>query len=186
MVKKLKFKEAKAERNVLKLDLGSGKGANTPEGFVQVDKHGGKGIKKVDLTGKWPWKSNSVDEARCAYLIHYLTAQQRVKFFNELYRVLKPGAQCQLVTPHWCANRAYADMNVQWPPVAEGFYHTLSKPWREQQNHADEFGLCCNFDATMGYGMHPSIVPKNTEYQQNAVMFYREAAQDLIATITKA
>lgn len=181
---KLKFKEQKADAT-LKLDLGAGKGANTPDGFIAVDKNGSKDIKTVDLTGKWPWKSGSVDEARAAYLIHYFTPAERVHFFNELHRVLKPGASCQITVPHWAANRAYADMLVQWPPIAEGWFYTLAKAWREGQNCVDESGLKCDFSATMGYGMHPAIVSRNMEYQQNAVQFYKEAAQDLIATLTK-
>jgi len=199
---KLKFKEQKAD-DTLRLDLGAGKGLSTPEGFTPVDKNPGKGIKVVDLVEQtkiknsadlikphvvfkpWPWKSGSVGEARAAYLLHYLTPKERVHFFNELYRILKSGASCQIIVPHWAANRAYADINVQWPPVAEGFFHTLSKAWRDGQNSQDESGFTCNFDVTMGYGMHPNIVSRNVEYQQNAVQYWKEAAQDLIVTLTK-
>lgn len=183
--KKLKFKEHVVEEKQLKLDLGAGKGGNTPEGFIPVDKIAFKGIMVVDLSKKWPWKNNSVDEARCSYMVHYLTTAERVNFINELYRVLKPGASCQIITPYWCANRAYADIQVQWPPVVEGWYPTLSKAWRDSQNAVDMSGMTCNFDQTLGYGMHPMIIHRNEEYKQHAVAFWKEAAQDLIATVTK-
>ena len=185
VTRKLKFTEVAAEPKRLCLDLGAGKGAATPEGFIPVDKIPFKGIKVVDLTARWPWRANSVDEVNCSMLLNYLTAKERVHFFNELWRVLKPGAKAQITTPMWSSHRAYIDLQAQWPPVSEGFYHTLSKAWRDAQNSVDTSGLKCDFDATAGYGLHPAIVARNQEYQQNAVMWSKEAAQDLIATVIK-
>ena len=185
MVAKLKFTEAKPD-TAIRLDLGAGKGLHTPDGFTPVDVVPWKGVKVMDLTKRWPWKANSVDEVNCAMLIQYLTAPQRVHFFNELHRVLKPGAKAMIVTPMWSANKAYVDILAQWPPVGEGFYYSLNKGWRDAQNCVDRSGLTCNFDAGMGYGLHQAIVPRNQEYQQDAVMWSKEAAQDLICTLTKA
>ncbi len=64
LVKRLKFKEQKPETKLLKLDLGAGKGGNTPEGFTPVDLCKWKGVKVVDLRKRWPWKANSVDEVQ--------------------------------------------------------------------------------------------------------------------------
>lgn len=183
---KLKFSAVKDEpKKGLRLDLGAGKGGATPEGFIPVDKQPFKGITVVDLAQRWPWKSNSVEEVNCAMLIHYLTAAQRVHFFNELWRVLKVDGKALIITPMWSSHRAYLDVQVQWPPVSEGFYHSLSKAWREAQNMVDTSGLKCDFESTAGYGLHPAIVPRNQEYQQNAVQWSKEAAQDLIATVIK-
>jgi hypothetical protein len=44
----------------------------------------------------------------------------------------------------------------------------------------------CDFAATWGYSLHPSIQHRNTEYQTFALSNYKEAAQDIIATLTKA
>jgi len=185
MVKKLKFEEIKPEPKRLRLDLGAGKGLNTPEGFTPVDVNPWEGVTVVDLRKRWPWKANSVDEARCIYVTHYLTAGERVHFFNELFRVLKPGAKALLHTPHWCSSRAYIDPRVQWPPVSEASYWSLNKAWREGQNEVDTTGLVCDFEPSLGYGMHHAIVVRNQEFQQDAVQWYKEAAQDLIATVTK-
>jgi hypothetical protein len=59
------------------------------------------------------------------------------------------------------------------------------KPWREQQNYVEQAGYTCNFDVGIGYGMHASILTRHEEFQINALTYYKEAAQDLIATITK-
>jgi hypothetical protein len=194
MVKKLKFNESKPDPSV-RLDLGAGKGLQTPEGFTPVDKHPWKGIRVVDLTQRWPWKANSVDEVNCAMLLHYLTAAERVHFFNELHRVLKPGTlldangqprgRATFVTPMWSSHRAYIDLQAQWPPVGEGFFASLSKPWRAAQNSMDTSGLTCDFEVVVGYGVHPEVMPRNDEFRRDAVTWYKEAAQDLHATLTK-
>lgn len=180
----LKFKEVKAPK-LLKLDLGAGKGANTPEDFVRVDIEPWEDNTVVDLSKPWPWGPDSVDEARCMYLIHYLKPAERVHFFNELHRVLKPGAKVVLHTPHWCAAKAYLDMRVQFPPVSESFYYTLQKGWRESQNEVDRFGLTCDFEVVIGYGLHPAVAVRHQERAQEQMAWHKEAAQELIATLTK-
>jgi SAM-dependent methyltransferase len=211
VVTKLRFSEVEPERNLLRLDLGSGKGGKVPQGwepgqYVRVDRVKHKEVDRVvDLAERsasftnsadrnaphggrfkaWPWKANSVDEVWADYLVHYLTASERVHFANELYRVLKPGARCSVIVPHWAAAKAYGDVRVQWPPVSEMWFHTLNKQWREQQNCADESGYTCDFDCTVGYGLHPGIIGRNTEYQQNAVTFWKEACQDIIGALVK-
>jgi len=183
VVKKLKFKEQK-EPELFRLDLGTGKGNKRPLGFIGVDIHGGKGILKVDLRKRWPWKSKSVDEVHCDYLLQYFNAAERVHFMQELYRVLKPEGKAVIIVPYWCAHKAYMDAGIAWPPISEGWFQTLAKPWREGQNYQDVSGLDCDFDSVLGYGMHPLITERNLEYQQHAVGFYKEAAQDLYATLT--
>lgn len=185
MVNRLKFREAPAEPKLLRLDLGSGKGAKCQPGFTAVDLHASKGVQAVDLRLRWPWKNDSVDEVHADYLVQYFSARERVHFANELYRVLKPGARAIIVTPYWAANKAYMDLNVCWPPVVEGWYATLSKTWRETQNYVDVSGYACDFDHTYGYGLHPDVNARALEYQMHAVTFQKEAAQDLAATLIK-
>jgi len=185
MAKKLHFTEHTQATDLLQLDLGAGKGINTPPGFTGVDLHEWKGIQVVDLRDKWPWKKDSVDEVNANYLVQYFTPTERVHFANELYRVLRVGAKAIIHTPYWAAAKAYGDVQVQWPPVSEAWYLTLSKAWREAQNYVDRSGYACDFDFTLGYGLHPQIIPRNQEYQQHAVTFWKEAAQDLCATLIR-
>ncbi len=186
MVAKLKFTEPTAESTLLKLDLGCGRGANTPDGFEKIDLHKSPGVRQVDLRGKWPWKSNTVDEAQANYLLHCLTMPERVHFANELYRVLKPGAKCMVIAPHWCAARAYSDPTAQWPPIAEGWFPWLNRAWRDAQGVADGSDLVCDFDIGLGYSdLHPALQSRNQEYVQHAFTFWKEAAQSLVATLTK-
>lgn len=137
-----------------------------------------------DLRKRWPTVSNSVDDAVASNVIQYLNAADRIHFVNELCRVLKPGGKAQIAVPYWSSNVAYGDIAVQWPPVVEHWFFHLNKDWREA-NNAKETRYSCDFDTTWGYSLHPLIAPRNQEYQQHAITFWKEAAQALVATLVK-
>ena len=192
----------------LKLDFGCG--PNKREGFTGVDSIAFPGVdivmnvvEKDSWTSlepqptlnvsfkKWPWEDNSVGEAHASHFIEHLEPMERWHFFNELYRVLKPGAKATIITPDWCSQRAYGDMTHKWPPVSGFFWFYLSKEWRAvNAPHNDsqhvKGGLSCNFGATWGPSLHPELVSRNQEYQQHAINFWKESCQDMICTLTKA
>jgi SAM-dependent methyltransferase len=174
----------------MKLDFGCG--PNPKEGFEGVDAIKFDNVTHlVDLrTAPYPWDDNSVDEAFSSHFVEHLTGLERVLFVNELYRILKPGATCQIVVPHWASCRAYGDPTHQWPPVSEFWFYYLSKEWRAANApHASiEYnpqGFNCNFEATWGYAMRPDLAIRNQEYQQFAMNNYKEVVTDTIATLKK-
>lgn len=169
---------------MVKLDLGCGK--NKKESFTGVDIRQFEGVDVVCDLGNdpWPWEADSVDEVHCSHMVEHLDAKQRIHFVNELYRVLKKGAKALIIVPYWASNRAYGDLTHQWPPVAEMWFYYLNKDWRSTNAPHNDF-YTCDFEATWGYSTHPSLATRNQEFQQFAVNFYKEAAQDIIATLTK-
>lgn len=200
------------ELPVIKLDLGCGK--NKAAGFLGVDRRKFEGVDAVtDFTtvGKWKFEDSkigeldlvpdgkkftlsdsSVTEVHCSHFLEHLDhsskSPQRVRFMNELYRVLIPGGKATIITPHWASNRAYGDFTHADKPVSEMFYYYLSKTWRQQNAPDNDIewnpdGYTCDFVATWGYGLHPQIQPRNTEFQTFALTFYKEAAQDLHCTL---
>ena len=184
--KPLVFTKHDPRTDEIRLDLGTGTGIHKPDGFIGVDLVPHRAVDRVvDMRKPWPWKSESVAEANCHYVMHYFTAAERVHVVNELWRVLKPGAKTVIVTPHEFASKAYGDLRVQWPPVAEAWYLTLNKAFRESEPYLKTCGYACDFDFTLGYGLHPGLVSRNQEYQQHAVTFWKEAAQDLCVTLVK-
>lgn len=174
---------------IIRLDIGCGK--NKQPGFIGLDQYKLPGVDIVcDLRKKLPYKDGSVDEIHCSHFIEHLTAQERVNFMNEIYRIMRVGAKATLIAPHWCSNRAYGDMTHCWPPISEMWFYYLSQKWRDDQvPHTDKKynkdGYNCDFDATWGYSVHPAIQTRNQEYQQHAMGFFKEAAQDIIATLIK-
>lgn len=174
-----------------KLDIGCG--SKKQPGFTGIDQYPMEGVDHVFKIGTdaWPIASNSVDEVHSSHFLEHLTAGERVHFYNELYRVLKPGAKATIIVPHWCSNRSYGDPTHQWPPVSEMSFYYLSKEWRESQApHTDKRwnpeGYDCNFAATWGYAVHPEVQQRSQDYQQMAMNFFKEACQDIFATIIKA
>ena len=174
----------------MKIDLGCG--PNKKEGFVGIDSIAFDGVDHVlDIgTERWPFDNETVDEAHASHFLEHLTATQRVHFYNELYRVLKPGMSATIIVPHWNSTRAYGDPTHQWPPVSEFSFYYLSREWRAgNAPHTDikhnSQGFDCHFEATWGYGMHPALFARNPEYQQFALSWHKEAAQDLHANLMK-
>ena len=183
MVKKATKLKAVEKPALLKLDLGCGK--NKREGFHGVDSRAFDKVDTVaDLTKRWPWGDASVEEVHCSHMIEHLSASERIHFVNELYRVLIVGGKATIIVPHWASNRAYGDLTHQWPPVSEMWFYYLDPKWREvNAPHNDQY--TCDFNVTWGYLLHPEITVRSQEYQQHALQFWKEAAQDMVATFTK-
>ena len=178
-----KKKRLKLEEEPLKLDLGCG--TRTRDGFQGVDVLNFGQRWKADLRERWPWEDGSVVEAHASHFVEHLHAEERIHFVNELYRVLAPGASCQLITPHWANCRAYGDLTHRWPPVSEFWFYYLSKEWREKEAPHNTL-YSCTFNCTWGYTVRGDLAARNQEYQQFALSNHKEAAQDLVATLTKA
>lgn len=187
--KKAKNHPAAAPATPLRLDLGCG--PHKREGFTGVDSLQFPGVDVVaDLTGPWPWPDNSVEEIQCSHVIEHFDVIQRVHVYNEMFRVLRIGGKATLIAPHWSSGRAYGDPTHKWPPISGFSFFYLLKAWRDQNApHTDAAhnptGYTCDFDATWGFSLHPQVGVRNSEYQQFAINFYTEAAQDIIVTLTK-
>lgn len=174
----------------LRLDLGCGKNKIKVEGqqWTGVDAIAFDGVDLVaDLrVMPWPWADESVDEVNCSHFLEHLTGTERIGFFNELYRVLKPGSPARIITPHWSHERAYGDPTHQWPPVCGWTYFYLLKDWRDI--NAPHAGYTCDFDYMLA-GTHD---PNDThvafrQMEVKMVMMNRNinTTTDLIATLTK-
>ena len=127
----------------------------------------------------------SVTEVYCSHFIEHLEAHERVRFINELYRVLIPGGTCVLIAPYAFSERAYGDLTHKWPPVVGFWFYYLDKGWRAANAPHSGYNPDVDFNATWGYSLHQSLAGRNQEYVQNAILFYKEACQDIQATLTK-
>ena len=171
------------EGDRLRLDLGCG--TRKKEGFLGVDIREFPGVDVVaDLTQPWPWRNGTVAEVFCSHFVEHLDARERIHFANELHRILMPGGSATLVTPHWASTRAYGDLTHKWPPVAESWYPHLNRRWREENApHGDEY--TCDFEHSFDYGISQALATRPTLEQQFAILNYKDAAQDLIAKLTR-
>jgi ubiquinone/menaquinone biosynthesis C-methylase UbiE len=178
----------KKKDKVIKLDIGCG--PNPKEGFDGVDCIKFPAVKHVVKLGSrpLPFAAGSVDEIHSSHFLEHLTQEERCFFMNDVYRVLKPTGSMALVVPHWASGRAYGDPTHKWPAISEMFFYYLDKGWREANApHTDrrhwEWGYECDFEFTFGYTLHQSFQMKNEETKNFAVSFYKEACQDILATL---
>ena len=188
-------KKVEKKDTPLKLNLGSG--PSKMEGFLSVDSIKFPNVDVVtDLTKRFPWSDNSVAEVHASHVIEHFEAMERVHFINEVYRILVPGGKATLIAPHWASCRAYGDPTHKFPPISEFWFYYLSKDWRlgnEEKKlganapHTDakyiKGGFACDFEATWGYSMHPTVQLRNQEAQQFMLQFYKDAAMDIMATL---
>lgn len=171
---------------MLKLNLGCG--TDVREGFEGLDikDYGQKYIQ--DVRKKWPFKNETVDEAYSRNLLPCLTDWndkfERVKFWNELYRVLKPNASALIVIPNYSTSGSYGHPMFREVIKEEGFYF-LDKDWRVVNSPDTEGLFTCNFMPTWGYSMHPAVATRNQEYQQYALAHYNNAALEIMLTVRK-
>lgn len=219
-------------RSITRLDLGCG-GSKKQDGgpWTGVDCVSFPGVDVVhDLTRTpWPWADDSVDEVHCSHFLEHLTnlegRWERVRFFNELHRVMRNGAKATIIVPHWCSNRFYGDPTHK-EPLSEMTWWYLWRDWRlgfdrtcvtckgsgqttpspvggakcqgclgsghnvgiPNAPHADvKFnpdGYSCDFDFVSGYTVNPTWQLRHQEAQQFALQNYKEAALDMMTTLT--
>jgi hypothetical protein len=144
----------------LKLDLAAGQVPRP--GFQGVDLF--TGDHRVDLLSfPWPWADASVDEVVCSHFVEHIPmgfvdaagvvhAMPGIgrkdlffAFFDELYRVLKPGAKAEIVVPYLMSHRAFQDPTHR-RFLCEASFSYLMKPWRDA-NKLDHYNVVCDFVA---------------------------------------
>ncbi|KAF0243288.1 MAG: type 11 [Planctomycetota bacterium] len=152
----------------VRLDLACGQSPR--EGFEGVDIWPGAKHQLNLLRFPWPWADNSVDELHCSHFVEhipmaYLTPQGDLSpvpttpadkdlffaFFDECWRILKPGGLMTVIVPALRSNRAFQDPTHRRFLPAEAFLY-LNRAWREA-NKLDHYGVACNFVGPLGDGI---------------------------------
>ncbi|MCC6741737.1 MAG: hypothetical protein IT452_22060 [Planctomycetia bacterium] len=158
----------RAPAREMRLDLACGQ---TPrEGFEGVDIWEGAKHQVNLLRFPWPWADNSVNELFCSHFVEhipmcYVTRKGEYvhvptnpedndlffAFFDECWRILKPGGLFTLVLPALRSNRAFQDPTHRRFIPSETFLY-LHAGWREA-NKLDHYGVKCNFISPVGDGV---------------------------------
>jgi len=147
---------------VIKLDLACGK--NKKFGFTGVDisSEAGADIVLDLLKFPWGWDDNEVEEIHCSHFIEHIGTEMYegqdlfFRFFDECWRILRPGGIMSVVCPNARSNRAFQDPTHRRFIVGETFFY-LSKEWREMQR-LEHYNVKCNFAINVG----PIIAPEIT------------------------
>lgn len=141
-------------------------------------------LRQDDVKGKPKFylKEQCVDDVRSSHFVEHLTGAERVGFFNELYRVMKPGATALIITPSWSHACAYGDPTHQWPPMSPWYPLYLNKQWRDA--NAPHVGYTCDFDWIFGASWDPSINDRNDDVRNFMMDKNINSMRDLHVTLT--
>lgn len=159
----------------LRLDLGSG--SRPREGYVGVDIAALENVVAFDLTSgnKWPWKDGEIEELSSSHFIEHIAADyvevmrsgtpyrkhdemnimvERVLqdrlffFFDEAFRVIKPGGLFHVTWPSLKSSDAFRDpTHRRFIPLE--FTHYLSKAGRDAMG-LQHYVVSCNWLAVDG------------------------------------
>lgn len=163
----------------MKLDVACGQ--NKKEGFTGVDIAGDADIIHDLEVFPWPFEDNSVEEAHCSHFIEH--TKDLFKFFDELYRIMKPGANCTILAPYYSSVRAWQDP-THTRAISEMTFLYANKGWREA-NKLDHYPIKADFDFSYGYALDPYWQLKSQETQAFAIKHYINVVSDIQVTMTK-
>jgi SAM-dependent methyltransferase len=195
MAKKV-TKEKQVE--VIAVDLGCGQNKATAEFFIEnlqitptkvigVDIVNCEEVDKVhDLTKfPYPFKDESVDAIFSSHFVEHLDGTERMKFFDECYRILKPGGKMRHLHPYYKSVRAIQDPTHKWPPISENSYFYWDKKWREM-NKLDHYPINCDFEFNIYYiWQDPTVASKNEETRMFNIDKYWNVVADMIVDMVK-
>lgn len=186
------------KRQIIAVDLGCGQIKATKEFFlenmkIEPDKVIGVDIAKCegvdiihDLTKfPYPFKDESVDAIYSSHFVEHLDGIERIKFFNECYRILKPEGKMRLTHPYYKSVRAVQDPTHKWPPISENSYFYWDKKWRET-NKLDHYSINCDFEFNIYYiWQDPTIANKSEETRMFNIDKYWNVVADMMVDLKK-
>jgi predicted SAM-dependent methyltransferase len=135
----------------------------------------------------YPFADESVDAIFSSHFLEHLDGFERMKFFDECYRILKPSGKIRCVHPYYKSVRAIQDPTHKFPPISENSYLYWNKGWREANKLTHGvYDLKSDFDFTIGYTWQDEKwANKNEETRNFAINHYFNVIADLIVDLVK-
>ena len=193
-------KEKNPEENpkIIAVDLGCGQNKASIEFFkdnlnipatevIGLDHVQCDGVDIVhDLTTfPYPFEDNSIDAIHSSHFVEHLDGFERMKFFDECYRILKPGGRMRVIHPYYKSVRAIQDPTHKFPPISENSSFYWDRSWRDL-NKLDHYPINCDFEFNIYYVWQDgSIANKNEETRTFSIDKYWNIVADMIVDLTK-
>jgi SAM-dependent methyltransferase len=159
----------------------------TPTKIIGIDIANCEGVDIVhDLTVfPYPLEDESVDAIYSSHFVEHLDGFERMKFFNECHRILKPNGKMKLTHPYYKSVRAVQDPTHKWPPIAENSYFYWDKKWRDL-NKLDHYPITCDFEFSIYYlWQDGTVANKNEETRNFFIDKYWNVVADMVVDLTK-
>lgn len=193
--------------NELRLDLACGN--NKKEGYKGIDIAKTDSTDYVINLQQFPWpiESESVEEVNCSHYIEHIPhnninsilAQSNsfeefkqkiseskdglISFWNELYRILKPGGKAHIAAPYYSSLRSVGDP-THVRPIGDSTCWYLNKKWITD-NKLEHYGLECDFDVKVSYFITNEMTLKSEEVRNKAFTHDLNVIDDIIIELTK-
>jgi len=166
------MKKKEIKKDSKRLDLACGN--NLQPGFTGVDviKDGTQAdIEWNLLKFPWPFKDSSIKEVFSSHFLEHIPHGDGhndpfFDFFNELWRILKPGGTAKFVTPYFTSVRAIQDP-THMRSIGEPTFFYLSKEWRKV-NKLTHYPLICDFELVSA---NHALMEENTGKAQDAIAY---------------
>lgn len=167
--------------NPLRLDIACGQ--NKTQGFFGVDIAPGEGVDLVyDLENfPWPFEDSSVDEVVCSHYVEH--TKDLMKFMNELYRIMKPGAKAMIYAPYYNSMRSWQDP-THTRAISEATFLYFNKDWRVA-NRLDHYPIVADFDFSYGYSITADWANRAEEARSFAIRHYTNVVNDIQVMLTR-
>jgi len=164
---------------LIKLDIACGQ--NKKAGFTGVDIWSGADIVWDLSRYPWPFKDCSVDEIHCSHYIEHVT--DLISFMNEMYRIMKFGAQASLIAPYYTSVRAWQDP-THVRNISEVTFWYFNNEWRTRGG-LDHYPITADFDFTFAFKINTHWRNKQQDELDFAVRHYFNVVDDIHVFITK-
>lgn len=159
----------------------------SPTKIIGVDMVKCKGVDVVHNLTKFPYPfaDDSVDVIYTCHFLEHLDGEERMKFFNECYRILKVGGKMRHVHPYYKSVRAVQDPTHKWPPISENSYFYWDKNWRAL-NKLDHYPINCDFEFNIYYAWQDlTVVNRSEETRTFFIDKYWNVVADMIVDMVK-
>jgi len=210
MVSKI-LNEYKEKYGKIKLDLACGDNKKGEE-YIGVDisnTNSNNIICDLQLY-PWPFEDNSIDEVHCSHYIEHIphdTAVKEalaeannfdefknlynekskldggIKFYNEIYRILKPGGKAYIIAPYYTSERAYGDPTHK-RVISDMSVAYLNQEWLNS-NKLKHYGIIADFDITYSYHISEEMALRSEQHRNKAIRGEWNVVNDIMIELTK-
>jgi hypothetical protein len=130
----------------------------------------------------WTLDDESVAEAHSAYLLQRIPGPDRIRFMEELWRVLVLEGKATMLVPYWSSPRSIQDPLAAWPPLCEQSFLYFNKSFREANQIPP---MACDFDFVYGYTLDPETQARGDDVRPFWIKHYANTVLDLQVVLTK-
>ena len=177
--------------NKVRLDLACGN--NLQKGYTGIDivgKPDSQAEIQHDLMQfPWPFEDNSVDEVFASHYLEHIPHGNGYEdpffsFFDEVYRILKPGGLARFIVPYYSSVRAFQDpTHLRY--ITEPTFNYLTKTWREM-NKLTHYPVKCDFEIVkLDHAVSEEFTGKSQEAVAYSAMHMWNTVMDLQIILRK-